>query len=97
MPRVALSRVPVPSLLQAMLVRLSGLDYLRPVLRLGRASGQVLGQLVLVMWQYRGTWVGVGTVRSLWPSWTHGSGTQLSGSTTWPTLNAKSCLEAWSA
>ena len=43
MRRVALSRVPEPSLLHAMRVRLSGLEQLCPVLRLGRVSGQVLG------------------------------------------------------
>ena len=61
MLRVALSRVPVRSLLQAMLVRLSGLEQLRPVLRLGR----VLDQMLLVLCQYRDTWVGMGTVRSV--------------------------------
>ena len=61
MLRVALSRVPVRSLLQAMLVRLSGLEQLRPVLRLGRG----LDQMLLVLCQYRDTWVGMGTVRSV--------------------------------
>ena len=61
MLRVALSRVPVRSLLQAMLVRLSGLEQLRPVLRLGR----VLDQMLLVLCQYRDTWVGMGTVRAV--------------------------------
>ena len=65
MLRVALSRVPVRSLLQAMLVRLSGLEQLRPVLRLGRVPGQVLDQMLLVLCQYRDTWVGMGTVRSV--------------------------------
>ena len=91
MLRVALSRVPEPSLLHAMRVRLSGLEQLCPVLRLGRVSGQVLGQALLVLCQYGGTWMRVGSVvsvRSLWPSWAHGSGTQLSGLSTWPTLNA---------
>ena len=36
-------RVPVPNLLQPMPLRLSGLEKLHPVLRLGRVSGQVLG------------------------------------------------------
>ena len=61
MLRVALSRVPEPSLLHAMRVRLSGLEQLCPVLRLG----QVLGQVLLAMWQYWGTRVEAGTVRSL--------------------------------
>ena len=65
MLRVALSRVPVRSLLQAILVRLSGLEQWRPVLRLGRVSGQVLEPMLLVLCQYRDTWVGVGTVRAL--------------------------------
>ena len=91
MLRVAL-RVPVPSLMLATLVHLSGLEQQRQASRLGQVPGQVLGQvlgqLLLVMWQHWETWVEVGTVRSLWPSWTQGRGTQLSGSSTWPTLSA---------
>ena len=82
-------RVPVPNLLQPMPLRLSGLEKLHPVLRLGRVSGQVLERVLervleqvleqVLLCQYRG----VRTVRSRRSTWTHRSGTtQLSGSTT---------------